>query len=425
MRQLLAPRPDAVRAGDAERDDRRAGAQREHRHAVRASWSAPSGLRVPSGKTNRTLPSSRIRWASRNASTSAAPRSTGWTPPLAAAQPTIGQSNSSFLPSQWIRRPSFGISHEPSTTASRFEAWLAARISGPSRGISSIAPSIRTRLIARPKTRPPSVSVAISGVIELSIGAGSSRHAPAPLGVGLGGPARLGVADRVDDGVDRVLEAVAVGRDDPRVGGGPERRDGARRVELVAPAERLEDGRRPPAPSGSSPRSSVRRRARSSTEASRKILRSASGSTTVPMSRPAMTIPPAAASARCRSSRARRSSGIAETAETAASTAGLRTSSVWSTPSTSDAGEPARGVGRQLDLVDQAAHARAGTTADTRAGEREPGHGAIEQARVAEAVADLERGGGADAALARRAGPVEGDDEARAVRGVHRGQDSL
>ncbi len=89
------------------------------------------------------------------------------------------------------------------------------------------------------------------------------------------------------------------------------------------------------APFGSSPRSCVRRRARSSTDASRKILRSASGSTTVPMSRPAMTMPPASASVRCRSSSAARSSGIADTAETAASTAGPRTSSVWSVPSTS------------------------------------------------------------------------------------------
>ena len=41
-----------------------------------ASWSAPVGLRVPSGKTHRTPPSSRMRIAGRNASTSASPRST-------------------------------------------------------------------------------------------------------------------------------------------------------------------------------------------------------------------------------------------------------------------------------------------------------------------------------------------------------------
>ena len=133
-----------------------------------ASWRPPSGLRVPSGKTNRTCPSSRMRLARRNASTSAAPRSTGWTPPFSAAQPTIGQSNSSFLPSQWMRRPSLGVSHEPSTTASRLDEWFAARMSGPSFGISSIAPSTVIRLIARAKNRPANVRVAMSGVIESS-----------------------------------------------------------------------------------------------------------------------------------------------------------------------------------------------------------------------------------------------------------------
>ena len=140
----------------------------------RAAWSDPSGLRVPSGKTNRIWPSSRIRDASRNASMSAAPRSTGWTPPCAAVQPMIGQANSSFLPSQWMRRPSFGISHEPITTASRFEAWFAARMTGPSRGIWSMAPVALTLPMMLPKTRPPVVSAVMRGVIELSIGSGAS-----------------------------------------------------------------------------------------------------------------------------------------------------------------------------------------------------------------------------------------------------------
>ena len=158
----------------------------------RASWTAPSGLRVPSGKTKRTLPSSRIRCASRKASTSAAPRSTGCTPPLAAIQPITGQSNSSFFPSQWIRRPSSGINHEPMTTASRFEAWLAAMIRGPLRGISSIAPSMETRLMARPKIRPPTVMSLISGVIELSIGSRSVTAFPWPRVPRRGAPARRG-----------------------------------------------------------------------------------------------------------------------------------------------------------------------------------------------------------------------------------------
>ena len=114
MRQLLALRPDAVRA---RRSRPGRSARRSAGRGPRPRRGPPGarrrGLRVPSGKTNRTWPSSRIRFASRNASTSAPSRSTGWTPPLAATQPTIGQSNSSFLPSQWIRRPSRGISHEP------------------------------------------------------------------------------------------------------------------------------------------------------------------------------------------------------------------------------------------------------------------------------------------------------------------------
>ena len=125
----------------------------------------------------------------------------------------------------------------------------------------------------------------MSGVIELSMGAASSVMRRRRSARGSVGPARLGVADRVDDGVDRVLEPVAVGRDDPRVGGG---RSGATARVESSSSRRRSASRIATAsgPSGSRPRSSVRRRARSSTDASRKILRSASGRTTVPMSRP-------------------------------------------------------------------------------------------------------------------------------------------
>ena len=154
------------------------------------------------------------------------------------------------------------------------------------------------RDMPRAKTRPPRARVAISGVIELSSSARrAARAAPVRSGrpTGHGAPR---VADRVDDGGDGVLEAVAVGRDDPGVRG----RAGAARPAGCCPARRA--GAAPTriasasAPSGSRPRSSVRRRARSSTEASRKSLRSASGSTTVPMSRPAMTIAAVAARSR-------------------------------------------------------------------------------------------------------------------------------
>ena len=65
-----------------------------------ASWSTPVGLRVPSGKTIRTWPSSRTRRAVRNASTSAAPRSMPMTALAAMKSPMTGQSSASCLPSQ-------------------------------------------------------------------------------------------------------------------------------------------------------------------------------------------------------------------------------------------------------------------------------------------------------------------------------------
>ena len=73
---------------------------------------------------------------------------------------------------------------------------------GPRCGISSSAPSIETRVIARPKIRPPSVSRRMSGVIELSSGrsrAGRGRPVArwglcghrVPLAVRLRGAPRL------------------------------------------------------------------------------------------------------------------------------------------------------------------------------------------------------------------------------------------
>ena len=113
----------SVGARDADRDDRCSAAQREQGDPITSLLEGcRSGLRVPSGKTNRAPPSARIRLASRYASMSAFERSTGCTPPLAASQPMTGQSNSSFLPSQWIRRPIAGISHDPTIGTSRFEA---------------------------------------------------------------------------------------------------------------------------------------------------------------------------------------------------------------------------------------------------------------------------------------------------------------
>ena len=84
---------------------------------------------------------------------------------------------------------------------------------------------------------------------------------------------------------------------------------------------------RPPARS-----SATRRRARSSAVAVRKNLASASGKTTVPMSRPSTTTPPGAPIRRCRSSRAARTSGSAETREAPSEISGVRIEPVTSSP---------------------------------------------------------------------------------------------
>src|SRR6266516_301868 len=81
--------------------------------------------------------------------------------------------------------------------------------------------------------------------------------------------------------------------------------------------------------------SSSRRLARSAADAVRKILQSASGSTTVPMSRPTMTTRPRRASSRCCSSIASRTAGTRATCETLASTCVERMSQVTSAPSNS------------------------------------------------------------------------------------------
>ncbi len=82
--------------------------------------------------------------------------------------------------------------------------------------------------------------------------------------------------------------------------------------------------------------SALRRAARTSGEAVRKILTSAAGSTVVPMSRPSATIPPGASAAivRCNSVIRVRTSGTALTALTAAVTSEVRIAAETSAPST-------------------------------------------------------------------------------------------
>ncbi len=90
----------------------------------------------------------------------------------------------------------------------------------------------------------------------------------------------------------------------------------------------------PASDAGSIPRSAARRDARVSAEASSHTLTSASGRTTVPMSRPASRIPPSRVISRWRARSAARTSGAWATAGTARSTSPVRTRDVTSTPPT-------------------------------------------------------------------------------------------
>ena len=83
-------------------------------------------------------------------------------------------------------------------------------------------------------------------------------------------------------------------------------------------------------------------------------------------------------------------------------------------------GQPAVLVGDELDLGDERdERGRVAVGRRRRALEGQPGRRAVEQARVAEPVAELERRSGTDARLAGRAGAVEGDDESGASRSRH------
>ena len=138
-------------------------------------------------------------------------------------------------------------------TASAFEMWLEARMTGPSRGIASIValdpdagdaagdePGAERRppLISGVRSPRSSSSSSIAGLSEADfdsfaasvIGRLPRRRRP-----------RLGRPDRGDDGRDRLLERVAVGDDVDRVLGRPQRRDRPVPVEVVAAPELGED----------------------------------------------------------------------------------------------------------------------------------------------------------------------------------------
>ena len=136
-----------VRAGDPDRHDRRTGAQGQDRRAILACWSAPSGCASPPGRRTGRGPRRGRAW---RAGTPRRRRRRGrpaWTPPLR-GDPADDRPVEQLPLAEPVDPPAERW-HErttPSTTASRFEAWFAARITGPSRGTSSIAPSTRTRV---------------------------------------------------------------------------------------------------------------------------------------------------------------------------------------------------------------------------------------------------------------------------------------
>ena len=139
-----------VRAGDPDRHDRGAGPQGQQGDAVAGllerAVGAARALREdeqdvalvedPLGEPER-LHVRRAAIDRMDAAVARRPsrRSASRTAPSCPASGSAGRAS--------------GSATTPSTTASRLEAWFAAMISGPSRGISSIAPSIAIRLIAR------------------------------------------------------------------------------------------------------------------------------------------------------------------------------------------------------------------------------------------------------------------------------------
>ena len=154
--------------------------------------------------------------------------------------------------------------------------------------------------------------------------------------------------------------------------------------------------------------SSQRRRARSSADAARKTLTSASGKTTVPMSRPSMTILRPWAKRRAAALTKSRTSPFSAKGRTAAVTAGVRMASETSSP----AKRHAAGGAADVDARENRANGRriGGIDAGADCGE---GHGAVDGAGVevleAESLCEVSGSGG----LAAGNGSVNRHDHAR------------
>src|SRR5450759_1825572 len=190
-----------------------------------ASCIAPLGERVPSGKIARMPPPSRTDLASLKASRSPEPRRTPKTPFWRIPQPKSGQRRASALPNQPIGRPSAGTTYASSSIPSALEQWLQMIRTGPDCGMFS-SPSTVTRVVQAAATRRIApVARGKNGSFLPSTAISSSLSLRHPAG---------GLPDRVDDGPDRLLEAVAVGVDDERVRRRPKRGDLAVGIDGVA-----------------------------------------------------------------------------------------------------------------------------------------------------------------------------------------------
>ena len=273
MRQLLAARPALERAGDADRHDRRTGAQGEDRHAVprlleravaaaRALGEHEQGVALVEDPLGQPVGLDVGGSSGRRRGRRRAGR----------CQPTIGQSNSSRLPSHCQRRPVRGMS----VRAEDRDVEVGGVVGGDDH--RSLARDRVERALdadagqaGQDRRACPPAMPGIHGGDVLDDRRDRRRRLRRLLGVA-SCAARLGVADRPDDGRDGLLERVAVGRDDPGVVGDAQRGDGAGRVEVVAPAQGLQDrlglravrdrGRAPRSGAGRAPR--PRRRGRAS-----------------------------------------------------------------------------------------------------------------------------------------------------------------
>ena len=249
-----------------------------------------------------------------------------------------------------------------------------------------------------------------SGVGPTGLGIGWAGHGASPVACGRRGVPRLGVPDRADDRGHGLLELVAVRRDDPGVRCDPERRDLTRGVQVIAPAQRLEDrrGRRAlgveAAFLGAAPGSLGHRRVQVDLEVG--VGQHDRADVATGHHDPATGGEVALALQQRRPHLRDRGDGGDGRIDRRRAHIGRVIDPVHQ-----HAGQTPVRVARELDFVHQPDEALGIVHRDA-AGLGQPRDGAVQEAGIAEAVADLPGSRRPDAALARRAGPVEGHDQA-------------